>query len=137
MRELKYPSPEVINELKKIRQKRKKPYFDSKTQVDLNALWVISLLKAHKVLPNLGYLKMAENFYDRIEKKISNKIHHSYSKDLVFLEDYAFLINALLDLYDSTLNIRYKIKAKDLSEECIKNFYLKEKYFPKKSSFNK
>ena len=127
LRELKYPSPEVINELKKIRQKRKKPYFDSKTQVDLNALWVISLLKAHKVLPNLGYLKMAENFYDRIEKKISNKIHHSYSKDLVFLEDYAFLINALLDLYDSTLNIRYKIKAKDLSEECIKNFYLKEK----------
>ena len=84
MRELKYPSPEVINELKKDKAKKKKPYFDSKTQVDLNALWVISLLKAHKVLPNLGYLKMAENFYDRIEKKISNKIHHSYSKDLVF-----------------------------------------------------
>ena len=29
-----------------------------------------------------------------------------------------------ITINDSTLNIRYKIKAKDLSEECIKNFYL-------------
>ena len=44
-----------------------------------------------------GYLKLAEEFFLKIEKKyIKNKIYHSYSKDIVFIEDYAFLINALM-----------------------------------------
>ena len=69
-----------------------------------------------KFLPDKGYLKLAEEFFSMIEKKyIQNKIYHSYSKDIVFIEDYAFLINALNDLYDKTMNFKYK----DLARKCL------------------
>ena len=56
---------------------------------------------------------MAESFISKVEKYINSKIYHSYSKDTVFIEDYAFLINALNDLSDRTMNFKYKDLAKD------------------------
>ena len=48
-------------------------------------------------------IKLAEEFFIKIEKKyIKNNIYHSYSKEIVFIEDYAFLINSLNDLHDKT-----------------------------------
>ena len=38
------PPVEIIKKLLKIRSKRKKPFFDDKTQLDLNCLWISSLL---------------------------------------------------------------------------------------------
>ena len=49
-----------------------------------------------------------------IEKYIENKIYHSYSENIVFIEDYAFLINSLIDLFDKTMNFKYKDLAKKL-----------------------
>ena len=122
------PSKEIIDKLLKIRSKRKKPFFDDKTQLDLNCLWISSLLAANEILPNNEYLKLAENFYSKIEKKyINDKIYHSYSKELVFIEDYAFLINALNDLYDKTMNFKYKDLAKKISSEALNIFYIQEK----------
>ena len=48
-------------------------------------------------------------------------------KLIVFLEDYALLINALNDLSDKTMNFKYKDLAKKLCIEAINKFYLKEK----------
>ena len=88
---------------------------------------------ANEVLPDRGYLKLAEEFFSKIEKKyINNKIYHSFSKDIVFLEDYAFLINALNDLFDKTMNFKYKNLAKKLSLETIEKFFLDKKIFSKK-----
>ena len=71
---------------------------------------------------------MAEDFYSRVEDKyIKNNIQHSYSKEVVFLEDYAFLINTLNDLSDKTMNFRYKDQAKKLCREAISKFYVEEK----------
>ena len=53
---------EIINKLLKIRSKRNKPFFDDKTQLDLNCLWISSLVAAHDILPDEGYLKLAEEF---------------------------------------------------------------------------
>ena len=118
----------ILNELLKIRSKKNKPFFDDKTQLDLNCLWISGLISAHEILPKNGYLKSAESFFNNIEKKyINNIIQHSYSKDIVFLEDYAFLINALNDLFDKTMNFKYKNLAKKLCIESMNKFYLKEK----------
>ena len=122
------PNQEIIKKLLEIRSKRKKPFFDDKTQLDLNCLWISSLLAANEVLPSKGYLKVAENFFSLIEiKYIKNKIYHSYSKEIVFIEDYAFLINALNDLYDKTMNFKYKDLAMKLSKDAIAKFYLDNK----------
>ena len=122
--ELKVPNEEIIKKLMEIRMKRKKPFFDKKNQLDLNCLWVSSLVSLNSVLPNEGYLKEAENFYEKIEKNFCSKnIFHSYSENISFIEDYAFLIQCLLDLSDSTMNPKYRISAKKYCDEAIKKFY--------------
>ena len=122
------PIKEILNKLLEIRLKKKKPFFDDKTQLDLNCLWISSLVASDEILPNMGYLKLAEEFFMRIEKKyIEDKIYHSFSKNIVFLEDYAFLINALNDLSDKTMNFKYKDLAKKITLEAFKKFYLFQK----------
>jgi uncharacterized protein YyaL (SSP411 family) len=119
---------EILEKLLKIRLKKKKPFFDDKTQLDLNCLWISGLISAHDILPEKSYLKIAESFFINIEEKYLKKnIQHSYSKEIVFLEDYAFLINALNDLSDKTMNFKYKDLANKLSIEAMNKFYLKEK----------
>ena len=122
--EIKEPSDEVINKLFKIRAQRKKPFFDEKNQLDLNCLWVSSLITLNSIIPDARYLKTAENFYEKIEKKFcTNNIFHSYSEDISFIEDYAFLIQASLDLSEATMNPKYKLLAKKYCDESIEKFY--------------
>ena len=126
--EKKKPPKEVVEKLLEIMSKKKKPFFDDKTQLDLNCLWLSGLISAHEILPNKGYLKLAETFFTKIEDKYLKKnIQHSYNKEIVFLEDYAFLINALNDLSDKTMNFKYKDLAKKMCTETINKFYLREK----------
>ena len=122
------PTDEILNKLLELRSNRTKPFFDDKTQLDLNCLWVSSLVTASEILPDNGYLKLAEEFFSKIEKKyINNKIHHSYSKNIAFIEDYAFLVNALNDLSDKTMNYKYKDLAKKIIVEALNKFYLDDK----------
>ena len=126
--EKKRASKKILDELLEIRSKKNKPFFDDKTQLDLNCLWISGLISAHDILPENGYLELAESFFLNIEEKFLKKnIQHSYSKEIVFLEDYAFLINALNDLSDKTMNFKYKDFANKLSIEAINKFFLKEK----------
>ena len=127
LEEKKLANEEILSKLQEIRNKRVKPFFDDKTQLDLNCLWIKALVNAHKVLPNKGYLDLAQEYYNSIEKKFGNNDpYHSYFKNLIFLEDYAFLINALINLYESTLNIKYKLKSQELTRKTIDKFYSSE-----------
>ena len=131
------PTQEILNKLFDIRLKRKKPFFDDKTQLDLNCFMISALIAADEILPKNGYLKLAEEFFLKIEKKyIEDKIHHSYSKDIAFIEDYAFLINAINDLSDKTMNFKYKDLAKKLSQEAINKFFLEDKNIFQKNPKN-
>ena len=131
------PSKKILDKLFQIRLQRKKPFFDDKTQLDLNCLMISALISANDILPNKGYLKLAEEFFFKIEKKyIEGKIYHSYSKDIVFIEDYAFLINAINDLSDKTMNFKYKDLAKKLSQEAILKFFIEDKKIFQKNPKN-
>ena len=135
--EKKKATKKILEELLKIRLKKNKPFFDDKTQLDLNCLWISGLISAHNILPEKGYLKLAESFFTNIEEKYLKKnIQHSYSKEIVFLEDYAFLINALNDLSDKTMNFKYKDLANKLSIDAMNKFYLKEKNIFQKNQKN-
>ncbi len=135
--EKKEPNEDILKRLLKIRSKRNKPFFDDKTQLDLNCLWISALVTASEVLPEKNYLNLAEDFFSKIEKKyIEDKIFHSYSKNIVFIEDYAFLINALNDLSDNTLNFRYKDLSKKILQEAFDKFYLHDKNIFQKSPKN-
>ena len=127
----------ILDLLLDIRSKKNKPFFDDKTQLDLNCLWVSGLISSHEILPEKGYLNLAESFFFNIEEKYLKKnIQHSYSKEVVFLEDYAFLISALNDLSDKTMNFKYKNLANRLTDEAINKFYLTEKNIFQKNQKN-
>jgi len=129
LKEIKTPTESIKLELKKLREKKIKPFFDNKSQLDLNCLWVSALVSAEKVLPNNNFLKIAETYYENLEKIFFSKIklQHTTLKPEVFLEDYAYSIAMLLDLYDHTLKPNYLFKAKKLCKETIDFFYIKEK----------
>ena len=138
LKEISAPPKNIINELYELRKKNKKPFFDNKIQTDLNSLWISSLISAHLVMPEEGYLKQAENIYLNMEKLIYNgNIFHTNSKKFVFLEDYAYLINCLIDLYEITLNPSYRLKAQEYTKYVIENFYLKEKKIFQKNLIHK
>ena len=131
------PPKDLVKHLLKIRLKKNKPLFDNKVQLDLNCIWISALVSANEILPEKKYLIQAEIFFSKIEKNfLKDDIFHCYSKDIVFLEDYAFLINALLDLYDSTMNFKYKNLAKNFCLEAIDKFYIKEKNIFRKNKLN-
>ena len=131
------PTKEILNKLLQIRLKRSKPFFDDKTQLDLNCLMISALISANEILENKGYFELAEEVFLKIENKyIKNKIHHSYSTNIAFIEDYAFLINAINDLSDKTMNFKYKDLAKKLTQEALSNFFLEDKNIFQKNQKN-
>ena len=129
LREIKPPPESLVFELKKIRRRKNKPFFDNKTQLDLNCIWVSALVSAEQVLPNNNFLKIAETYCKTLDKIFFNKkkLQHTESIKNVFLEDYAYSIAMFLDLYDQTLKPNYLFKAKELCKQTIELFYIKEK----------
>ena len=49
--------------------KKIKPFFDDKSQLDLNCIWVSSLISSYQTLKIKGYLDLAETFF-KYHKKI-------------------------------------------------------------------
>ena len=109
------PSKEILKKLLQIRLQRTKPFFDDKTQLDLNCLMISALISANEILPKKGYFELAE---------------------ALFIEDYAFLINAINDLSDKTMNFKYKDLAKKLSQEALTKFFLEDKNIFQKNPKN-
>ena len=127
--EIKTPPESIVVELKKLREKKIKPFFDNKTQLDLNCIWISALVAAEQVLPNNNFLSEAEIYYDNLEKIFFNKekLQHTMLKPEVFLLDYAYSIAMLLDLSAQTLKPNYLFKAKELCKKAVELFYIKEK----------
>ena len=98
---------------------------------------ISALISANEIFPKKEYLKLAEEIFLKVEKKyIENKVHHSYSTNVVFIEDYAFLINAINDLSDKTMNFKYKDLAKKLIKDAIAKFFDGQKHFSKNPKNN-
>ena len=129
LKELKTPPESIVLKLKKLREKKIKPFFDTKIQLDLNCLWVSALVSADRAMPNNNFLKIAETYYKNLEIFFfkNKNLQHTTLKPEVFLEDYAYSIAMLLDLYDQTLKPNYLFKAKELCKKTIELFYIKDK----------
>ncbi len=117
----------IIEELLKVRKIKPSPIFDKKIQLDLNSYWISALIIANEVVPEKNYNKLALKFLNKLDKKFVNGLCHSQTKGLVFLEDYAYLIQALIDLYDTSFNFEHKNRAIDTCKNALNIFFNKEK----------
>ena len=102
------------NKLLDMRQKRILPFFDDKTQIDLNAYWLSTLNFVAEVLDKEDWRKITVDNFQLIKYQTKEEIFHCY-KDKegvkVFLEDYVYLAQSMINLYETTGKISYLNEA--------------------------
>jgi len=114
--------------LKNIRRTKPYPFIDKKVNTAWNAMMIEALFSA-SVLDERYHLMAEENMQSLLDKLyIKGVLYHQVFADKTprqkaLLEDYAFLISALLEGYEKNLNEHYLILAKTLSAEAVKKFY--------------
>ena len=125
---------ERINSLRdkvfEYRNSRTKLHKDDKILTSWNALMITALAKGYKVLRDEKYLKAAEKALGFINDKLTNnegrllaRFRDGDSKYLAYLDDYAYLVWALTDLYSSTFNVKYLKEALKLNKDMIDLFW--------------
>jgi len=119
---------EAIEALKKRRAKRSYPFIDKKVIVSWNAMMITSLFKAGRL--EKRYLKEAKRSLDALLESmyINSQLFHSTligkkPKIHAFLEDYAYLCEALIEAYESTLDEIYLVTATKLANNAIERYY--------------
>ena len=110
------------------RKTRAKLHLDDKILVSWNALMIIAMSLLFRVSGKETYLKAAEKAHQFIEKNLCRgaelftSFRDGKHSGNGFLDDYAFYITALIELYCSTLNKNYLEKAEALCHETAARF---------------
>ena len=120
---------EWINKLKKARKNKKKPSLDYKIITSWNGLMISGYVDAYKsfnddIFKNEA-IETGEFIYSNLIKRDGGLFHnHVNGKSKIngYLEDYATIIQASLDLYEITLNQIWIERALELSEYVLDNF---------------
>ncbi|XP_075509390.1 uncharacterized protein LOC142545861 [Primulina tabacum] len=129
-----------------VRLKRPRPHLDDKVIVSWNGLAISSFARASKILtgeqegtqyyfPVVGtdakeYLEVAEkaasfirnHLYNQQTRRLNHSFRNGPSKAPGFLDDYAFLISGLLDLYEfggSILWLKWAIELQHIQDELF------------------
>ena len=115
------------------RSTRKAPRLDDKILTSWNALMTKAYLEAYTALGNKEYLEIAlknARFIRDKQLQPNGQLMHSYKSGSGtidgFSEDYAHVISAYIDLYQSTLDRSWLNLAKDLMDYSIKHFLNKK-----------
>jgi len=119
----------IKDKLLSIREKRPKPFFDDKTQIDLNAYWISTLIFVAEVFNKEEWKKLSLSNYNLIKNLTKDEIYHCYKdKDgvKVFLDDYVYLSQLMINFYETTGEINYLDDAKKIVQQTWDLFYDKE-----------
>ncbi len=117
------------SKLLRARIARPKPQLDDKILTSWNGLMLSALAALCKVSSGNEYLRVADKTVNFIKNNLlsDNKLLHRYregdSAINATLEDYAFLISGLLDLYESSFELDYLTFAIDLNNIAVSIFY--------------
>ena len=113
-----------------IREKRTKPGRDDKILTSWNGLMISAFSKVYRITNNPTYLSHATKGIEFIENKIGTsdgRLRRTFkdgvSKLNAYLDDYAFYINALLDVFEVDTNSRYIEKAILYADSMIRHFW--------------
>ncbi|MDP3980979.1 MAG: thioredoxin domain-containing protein [Chlamydiota bacterium] len=112
-----------------LRSIRPHPHLDDKVLSDWNGLMIASLARGARVLGEEKYAKAAEKaaqFILTTMRRDDGRLMHRYRDGETaitgFLDDYAFFIYGLIELYQSTFNSRYLLEAVLLAQDMQKFF---------------
>ena len=132
-----------INKIEKTiiqeRKKRVKPFFDDKSQTDLNAFILDTLINASIVLEDNSLKNEALVTIKILNEKLSSKIYHCYdsSEIDVFLEDYVYYAMLLITLYEVNADEKALEKSITIMNEIWEIFYNKDTQLLQKNIIKK
>ncbi len=123
-----------VSEAKRIllkeRTKRIRPGLDDKILTSWNALMLKGYVDAYKAFNKKEYLDIAIKNAEFINAKIKstdNRLNRNYKNGKpsinAFLDDYAFLIEAFISLYQATFDEEWLKDAQQLTTYTIAHFY--------------
>ena len=114
--------------LQKIRQKREYPFIDKKVQTSWSAMMINALYKLGTI--DVKYNALATKSLDALLETMflegelyHTTLIHKQPKVKAFLEDYAFLSQALLTAFKQTQNELYLIHAQRFINKALEEFY--------------
>ncbi|MDQ8187825.1 thioredoxin domain-containing protein [Pelagicoccus sp. SDUM812002] len=111
-----------LETLRSARERRERPHLDDKIITSWNGLAISSFARAGLVFDRPDYTQQAiaaaefifEELYDEKSNVLSRLYREEASSVAGFAEDYAFLIEGLLELYEATADYRWIQKARTL-----------------------
>jgi uncharacterized protein YyaL (SSP411 family) len=114
-----------------IRAKRPRPHLDDKIIAAWNGLMISAFARAAEVLDDPRYLEIAmrgakflrANLYEEKSKLLYRNYREGRSDIEGFADDYAFVIKALLDLYEASFDIEWLKFAIELQETQDRLFF--------------
>ena len=119
--------------LLQVRTKRIPPGLDDKILTSWNALMISAFAKGYRVTEENQYLSAAEKCIAFIEKNLIKDgiLLRTYKNNTAkiqgYLEDYAYFISALLDVFEINPESKYLESAKKLGNYLIEHFWDSEK----------
>ncbi len=122
----------LSNKLLQFREKRERPFKDDKVLTAWNGLMVSAMAKATQVLQDDRYLRAAQksaqfvktNLYKK--GKLARRFRDNEAKFTASLDDYAYLIQGLIDLYEADFDEQWLSWANGLQEKQDELFWDKE-----------
>jgi uncharacterized protein YyaL (SSP411 family) len=112
------------------RSKRVAPGRDDKVLVSWNGMMISAFAGGAQVLGDERYAKAARDAADfvlRMMRTSEGALLHSYkdgqARFNAYLDDYAWLVDGLTDLYQATFEPRFLVEAVTLAEKMIALFY--------------
>jgi len=117
--------------LLEIRDRRTRPGTDDKILTSWNGLMISGFAKGYRITGNKKYLDYALNAINFIESKIAvhdearlrRTFKNGVSKLNAYLDDYAFYINGLLDVFEVDCKAEYLEKALNYTDFMLKHFW--------------
>jgi hypothetical protein len=115
--------------LLKARSQRPRPHRDDKVLTDWNGLMIGALAYGGRVLQEPRYVQAAVRAADFVLTRLRRDGHllHRYRNGQAdipaFLDDHAFLVWGLLDLYEATFDARYLAEAQALTRQMVDLFW--------------
>ena len=116
--------------LMNIRAERVRPRLDDKVLTSWNALMIQGYVKAYTVFGEAAYLDAAKknaSFIINKQLRSGGGLNHSYKEGKssinAYLEDYASVIEAFIDLYEVTFDESWLTIAKQLADYSFDHFY--------------
>ncbi|HEX7063635.1 MAG TPA: thioredoxin domain-containing protein [Bacillales bacterium] len=116
-------------ELFEAREKRVHPHKDDKILTSWNGLMAAAFAKAGKVFGDDRYIRIAEDAVNFIEKTLTEddrlmaRFRDGEVKHRGFIDDYANLLWAYIELYESRLDVDYLKRAVNLADKLVNLFW--------------